>query len=144
HQIVDTFRQQRDIPGYARLVSVEEIEKNDFNLNLPRYIDSRKQEDVQDLAGHLQGGIPTRDVDGLDRFWQVCPGLRDHLFAPLREGYVSQRVESEDLRSAIFEHPAFVRLSEELRNLFSEFRKSETPRLKALDEGCHRKQVIHE
>ena len=75
------------------MVSVEEIEKNDFNLNLPRYIDSQQAEDIQDIEGHLKGGIPTADVDALKQYWDVCPKLRKTLFKanrawlrlPLRE-----------------------------------------------------------
>ena len=55
HKIVDVFKRQLDVLRYSRMVSVEEIEKNDFNLNLPRYIDSQVPEDLQDIAGHLQG-----------------------------------------------------------------------------------------
>ena len=57
HKIVDAFNKHLEIPGFSHMVSVAEIEKNDFNLNLPRYIDSRQAEDIQDIAGHLQGGI---------------------------------------------------------------------------------------
>jgi type I restriction enzyme M protein len=57
HKIVDVFIRRLDLPRYARMVSVEEIEKNEFNLNLPRYIDSQTPEDVQDIEGHLKGGI---------------------------------------------------------------------------------------
>jgi hypothetical protein len=75
------------------MVPVAEIAdpKNDFNLNLPRYIDSTEPEDLQDIAGHLRGGIPNRDIDGdpkmgvpgLARYWQVLPALRAVLFSPL-------------------------------------------------------------
>ena len=60
HKIVDVFNQQLEIPGYSRMVGFEEIEKNDFNLNIPRYIDSQQPEDIQDIEGHLRGGIPDR------------------------------------------------------------------------------------
>jgi type I restriction enzyme M protein len=56
HKIVDVFTKRLDVPRYARMVSVEEIEKNDFNLNLPRYIDSQTPEDRQDIEGHLNSG----------------------------------------------------------------------------------------
>lgn len=144
HQIVDTFLQTREVPGYSRLVPLEEIEKNDHNLNLPRYIDSRKREDVQDLAAHLQGGIPLADIDGLSAYWTVCPGLRAALFAPLREGYAALKVAPDQLREAIPAHPEFIRLSEDLRTLFSEFRKTAAPGLKALDAGCQPKDVIRD
>ena len=69
HKIVDVFNKRLDVPKYARMVTLEEIEQNEFNLNLPRYIDSQTPEDIQDIAGHLQGGIPSSDVDALDRYW---------------------------------------------------------------------------
>ena len=65
-----------------------EIEQNEFNLNLPRYIDSQTSEDMQDIAGHLQGGIPVSDVDSLKRYWAVCPELRHSLFKENRPGYL--------------------------------------------------------
>jgi type I restriction enzyme M protein len=82
HKIVDVFTRRLEMPRYARMVSLEEIEKNDFNLNLPRYIDSQTPEDVQDIAGHLQGGIPDRDIDALQKYWIVCPSLKASLFSP--------------------------------------------------------------
>ena len=59
------------------MVPFDEIEKNEFNLNLPRYIDSQKQEDLQDIEGHLRGGIPQTDIDALQAYWDVCPGLEE-------------------------------------------------------------------
>src|SRR5260370_25738750 len=75
HRIVDTFTRQLEIPRYSRLVPLAEITdpKNDFNLNLPRYIDSTEPEDLQDIDAHLRGGIPDRDLDALDRYWQEIP-----------------------------------------------------------------------
>ena len=58
HKIVDVFNKRLEVPKYSRMVGVEEIEKNEFNLNLPRYIDSQTPEDLQDIDGHLRGGIP--------------------------------------------------------------------------------------
>src|SRR6185295_584957 len=76
HRIVDTFTRQVEIPGYSRLVPVTEISdaRNDYNLNLPRYIDGSEPEDLQDITAHLRGGIPERDVEALARYWQVIPG----------------------------------------------------------------------
>src|SRR5438477_2602405 len=59
HQIVDVFTNAETHPGYSRLVTHDEIAKNDFNLNLPRYIDTQEAEDIQDIGGHIHGGIPT-------------------------------------------------------------------------------------
>ncbi len=81
HKIVDTFNKQIETPKYARLVPLAEIEGNDYNLNLPRYIDSSAAEDLRDIDAHLNGGIPNRDIDNLDAYWQVFPAVRRDLFA---------------------------------------------------------------
>lgn len=77
HRIVDTFARMVDVPRYSRLVPMDEIDdpKNDYNLNLPRYIDSTKPEDLQDIDGHLRGGTLARDLDALDHYWQVIEDL---------------------------------------------------------------------
>ncbi|MBT4498742.1 MAG: type I restriction-modification system subunit M, partial [Gemmatimonadetes bacterium] len=82
HRIVDTFNRQLEVEKYARMVPLEEIAGHDFNLNIPRYIDSSDEEDIQDIEAHLKGGIPDRDIQALDRYWQVFPGIRGSLFAP--------------------------------------------------------------
>ena len=78
HKIVDTFNRQVDVPRFARMVPFDEIAdpKNDYNLNLPRYIDSTEPEDIQDIDGHLRGGIPEQDINALDAYWQVMPSVR--------------------------------------------------------------------
>src|SRR4029077_11471199 len=93
HKIVDVFNRRLDVPKYSRMVSVDEIEKNEFNLTLPRYIDSQQAEDLQDIEGHLRGGIPKKDVNALCRYWKVCPKLRQVLFKANRPGYVDLAVE---------------------------------------------------
>ena len=71
------------------MVGLEEIEKNGFNLNLPRYIDSQEPEDIQDIEGHCNGGIPQLDVDALGLYWAICPTLRQTLFKDNRPGYLT-------------------------------------------------------
>jgi type I restriction enzyme M protein len=80
HRIVDVFTKQLEVPKFSRLVPLAEIERNEFNLNIPRYIDSQQAEDVQYIRGHLQGGIPVADVEALGRYWSVCPQLKESLF----------------------------------------------------------------
>src|SRR3989454_3710684 len=79
HKIVDAFNNRVEIPKFSRMVGHDEIEKNEFNLNIPRYIDSQQPEDIQDIEGHLRGGIPAADVDALQAYWAVCPRLRETL-----------------------------------------------------------------
>ena len=122
HRIVDVFTRQTDVPAYARMVAVEEIERNDFNLNLPRYIDSQTPEDRQDIDGHLRGGIPAADIDALQRYWDVCPGLRATLFRPNRPGYLDLAVEKSAIRSTIYEHPEFANFITGMNAHFADWR----------------------
>jgi type I restriction enzyme M protein len=144
HKIVDTFVKQIDTPGYARLVDFEEIKKNEFNLNLPRYIDSTEAEDIQDIDGHLRGGIPVRDVDALERYWTVCPNLRKALFKKNRAGYVGLAVDKTAIKATIYEHPEFATFIGGMNAHFATWRTASVKSLKALKTGCHPKQVIAE
>jgi type I restriction enzyme M protein len=96
HKIVDIFTKQIAVDKYFRLVSRAEIEANDFNVNIPRYIDATEAEDLQDIDAHLKGGIPDRDVAGLSPYWQVCPGLKAQLFSAAdRPGYSTHAYQND-------------------------------------------------
>ncbi len=142
HRIVDAFTKRLDTPKYARMVSAEEIEKNEFNLNLLRYIDSQTPEDTQDIAGHLQGGIPVADVDALERYWAVCPQLKKALFKDRRKGYLDLSVEKAAIKSTIYAHAEFRTFITGINAHFDEWRKKSATKLKALKAGCHPKEVI--
>jgi len=142
HKIVDVFNKRLDVSKYARMVPFAEIEQNEFNLNLPRYIDSQTPEDVQDIAGHLQGGIPAADVDALQCYWAVCPQLRHTLFKERRSGYVDLAVEKSTIKSAIYEHPEFAAFITGMNAHFAAWRQTSVTTLKALQTGCHPKEII--
>jgi type I restriction enzyme M protein len=144
HRIVDVFTRRQSVPGFARLVPIAEIEKNDFNLNLPRYIDSQAKEDIQDIEGHLRGGIPAADVDALQRYWDVCPQLRQALFKPNRPGYVDLAVDKAAIKATIYGHPEFVAFIARMNTLFEAWRTQAADGLKGMAKGCHPKTVIHE
>jgi len=145
HRIVDTFGKQVDASRYARMVSLAEIAdaKNDYNLNLPRYIDTSDPEDLQDIDGHLRGGIPERDLDAMAAYWAVLPGVRDALFESVgRAGYARLKLPLADVKSAILGHPEFAAFNQSVTQLFAAWRKTETPRLTGFDEGGHPKALI--
>lgn len=144
HKIVDVFNRQVEVPKYSRLVLLEEIEKNEFNLNIPRYIDSQEAEDIQDIEGHLRGGIPTADIDALQNYWTVCPQLRKSLFKDNRSGYLDLAVAKEAIKPTIYDHPEFVTFIGSMNALFSEWQQQSTITLKNLKAGCHPKSVIRE
>ncbi len=144
HKIVDVFNKQLEIPKYSRAVSFDEIERNEYNLNIPRYIDSQQAEDIQDIEGHLRGGIPVTDVEALQQYWDVCPQLKQTLFKGNRLGYVDLAITKDSIKSTIYEHKEFVRFIESMNALFAEWRKKSGMKLKNLQIGFHPKLLIHE
>lgn len=163
HKIVDTFtRQDESDPRYARMVPVAEIAdpKNDYNLNLPRFIDSAEPEDLQDIDGHLRGGIPERDLDALGNYWKIMPSVRAVLFKPLRAGYSQLKIDSGQLKAdtasstlatinsplsikeTIFGHTEFTAFNTQAQKLFSEWQTDAIPRLKGLAQDGHPKPLI--
>jgi type I restriction enzyme M protein len=142
HKIVDVFTRGLEVPRYARMVSFAEIEKNEFNLNLPRYIDSQTPEDIQDIDGHLRGGIPAADINALARYWDVCPGLKSALFKNGRKGYSNLRVDKATIKTTIYEHAEFAEFIKKMNALFAVWRKKNATNLKALEIGFHPKELI--
>ena len=142
HKIVDVFNKRLDFPKYARMVSFSEIEQNEFNLNLPRYIDGQISENIQDIAGHLQGGIPASDVDSLERYWAVFPELRHSLFKETRSGFLDLSVEKSTIRTAIFDNHEFVFFITEMNAHFAVWRDTNAAILKKLTVGCQPREII--
>ena len=147
HRIVDTFNEQKEVPGYARMVPVAEIASrtNDYNLNLPRYIDSSDPEDLQDLRAHLQGGIPNRDIDALGDYWEVFPAIRSRLFSPNGpEGYSYARVAADEVRSVILDHEEFTAYAGKIRRVLAGWRQEHVPRLRRLEVADSPKAMLRE
>ena len=144
HKIVDVFTRQLEVPGYSRLVPIEEIAGHDYNLNLPRYIDSSEAEDLQDIEAHLRGGIPERDIDALEPYWRVCPQLREALFRLVRTGYLELAVVPAELKATVMAHPQFAGFLAGMATHFQAWRQGAAQSLKSLEKDCHPKQVIKE
>ncbi len=143
HKIVDTFNRQLETPKYSRMVPVAEIEANDFNLNIPRYIDSSTPEDLQDISAHLLGGIPDRDLDDLSHYWQVLPGVRAALFAPAdRLGYRQLKVAANEIKGTIFGHLEFTAFNQSVSEKFTQWKAANTPLLKGITPGDRPKRLI--
>jgi len=132
HKIVDAFNKQSELRGYSRMVSYQEIEEHDYNLNIPRYIDSQEEEDIQDIAAHLLGDIPDRDIDDLEQYWAVYPSLRNKLFgASERSGYSRLNIPQEDIKDTIFTHPEFIRYTQEMEEILNRWRAATSHSSKA-------------
>jgi type I restriction enzyme M protein len=145
HKIVDAFSKQLEIPKFSRLIPYSEIanKKNNYNLNIPRYIDSQEKEDIQDIDGHLKGGIPEIDIDDLQKFWNVCPLVRKLLFSSLRDGYVKLNVEKSEIKSTIFEHDEFKKYLATLNKAFDLWKKDNLSLLEGMKVDSKPKEIIH-
>ena len=144
HKITDAFTRAQEIPGYSRLVPFDEITRNDFNLNIPRYIDGSDPEDLQDITAHLHGGVPERDIDALADFWDVMPTLRATLFGPNpRPGYVDPLVAPDQVRTTIRNHPDFAAFRAQISDILNGWIAANTPALSGIQQGDHPKELIH-
>lgn len=144
HKITDAYTRELEIAGYSRLVPYADITRNDFNLNIPRYIDGSDPEDLQDIEAHLKGGVPDRDLDLLDDFWKVMPGVRSALFGPnSRPGYSDPLVEPEDVRTTIRNHPEFGAFRDRVHAILDGWAGANAPLLDGIRPGDNPKALIH-
>ena len=145
HKIVDVFNKQLELPRYSRMVEFAEIEKNDFNLNIPRYIDASAPEDIHDLMGHLSGGIPNSDIDALEDYWKVFPSLRKNLFKPnSKSGYSDATVPAPEVKATIMGSNEFKSFLKQGMTLFQEWKAAHNNRLKSIAVGDKPKDLIFE
>lgn len=144
HKIVDVFEKQLEIPKYSRMVTMQEIaEENEYNLNIPRYIDSSEEEDIQDISSHLLGGIPNRDIDRLNDYWEVYPTLRKVLFSQgNRENYSKLNVAEDDIKENIFTHNEFIEHQEKVNNVFNEWKTRNNDILNNICDDSKPREVI--
>jgi type I restriction enzyme M protein len=129
-KIVDIFNAQLEVPKYARMVPFAEIRDNDFNLNIPRYIDSSEPEDLQDIEAHLKGGIPNRDIDAMEKYWQIFPSLKNELFAATeREGYSELRIGPSQIRNVVQENREYQAYLQRVQKVFESWQNRVSPLL---------------
>ena len=146
YKIVTTFNDQITTdPKYARFVPNDEIKvKNDYNLNIPRYIDSSMPEDMQDIEAHLHGGIPAVDVDSMERYWTLFPKLKEKLFSPLRDGYYQLNIDKDDVRSTVYADEEFSAYAERIDMAFDAWMNDVDNGLRNIDEFVEIKKYIVE
>ena len=144
YRIVDVFNKQTELPRYSRMVPVAEIAgpANDYNLNIPRYIDSSEPEDLHDLDAHLNGGIPNRDIDALGAWWDHFPSLRKTLFKRNRKGYGNARIDARQVKSTILGHDEFQAYEKRVTDIFDTWHKRHKRRLAGVQVGSHPREII--
>lgn len=144
YKIVTTFNEQiTDDPHYARFVPMSEITgKNDYNLNISRYIDSGISEDLQSIEAHLKGGIPAYDVDGMERYWSVFGTLKNKLFSVLRDGFYQLNVSKEEVRPLIHEDEEFSSYADKIDTAFVAWRSVVDQELRNINAYVNAKDLI--
>ena len=145
HKIVSVFNEQTELPRYSRMVPISEIADlaNDYNLNIPRYIDASEPEDLHDLGAHLNGGIPDTDIDALNTYWTVFPTLRNALFkANGRPGYSDPLVETQQVKTTILTHPEFNAYQQQVNAVFQAWRETHEPLLLSIEVDASPREII--
>lgn len=118
-RIVDAYIERKTIEKFSKVVSREEIRANDYNLNIPRYVDSSEKAESWDIYASLMGGIPNSEIDELQRYWQAFPSLRESLFMSNGTPYSSLRCE--DVKKIIVENEDIKVFKNNFANCFMDF-----------------------
>lgn len=120
-RIADTVRDRKDIEGYSRKVSRDEIRKNAYNLNIPRYVDSSETAEQYDIYATMFGGIPENEIDHFLEYWDAFPSLRAELFVSNEDGTPYATVKTVDVSRTIHENKDVISLKESFAEIFADF-----------------------
>ncbi len=145
-RIVDTWNARHDVAHYARFVPMREIEGNDYNLNIPRYITPEDNEILQDIDAHLHGGLPQHDIDNMERYFTACNTLKQTLFKPIenREEYYELAVEKDDIAAAIGKDDSFKAQMKDFDVSIDSWCNYVRERMLKLEKGNRPKQLIED
>ena len=101
-KIVDIYLSRKEEDKYSKIVPIEQIEKEDYNLNIPRYIDSTPDEMEPDIKAHILGGLPEKDIDYFKKYWEIAPNLKNELFEKSdRNGYLQLKIQKDEIDEKI-------------------------------------------
>ncbi|MCW2279777.1 type I restriction-modification system subunit M [Lactococcus lactis] len=120
-KIVDTYSSRDEIEGYSHLATHEEIIANEWNMNIPRYVEADNDEIAQDVDAHLYGGIPKSNIDELFVLNKSVPEVIESSFEVLREGYLMLNKSMEQLTEEVIKAPQVLAKNDELRKIAESF-----------------------
>lgn len=118
-RIVDTVSSRTSVPKFSKVVSRDEIRQNDYNLNIPRYVDSSESAETWDIYASMFGGIPVNEVDGLAEYWNAFPNLREELFKTSDTPYL--QLACDDIKSAICKSNDVIKFEQAYEQAFNGF-----------------------
>jgi type I restriction enzyme M protein len=142
-KIVETFNKQLELEKYSRMVAFEEIEGNEYNLNIPRYIDNQEEEDIQNIKAHLKGGIPNEDLKELEKYWKVYPSLKEELFTQVDNlDYAILNVGIDEIKETIYNNKDFINYEKEVKDILDKWTGSNKDLLCGIDENTRPVELI--
>lgn len=149
HKILDTFNSLegeaiKEEKHYSKMVDFKTIKDNDYNLNIPRYIDLEDKENIQDIFAHLHGGIPNFDIESekLQDYWVALPNLKNALLNKHNESYYVFQVSSENIRKTVVNHNDLILFKNELQNRFKKWIENNKIDLKSINSSTNVKIFI--
>lgn len=121
-KIADTYRERKEIPGFSRVVTRDEIRRNEYNLNIPRYVDSSEAPVKYDIYSTMFGGIPNSEIADLSKYWEAFPSLQQDLFTPEHDRPYST-VKVEDIVGAIQQNKDVIDFKSRFSSAFADFKE---------------------
>lgn len=118
-KIVDTFKNRLSIDKYSKVVSRDEIRQNDYNLNIPRYVDSSEKAESWDIYALMFGGIPENELSDYNEYWNAFPTLRDDLYSKTGSSYYG--LNTDDVKATIKNNKDVRAFIEEYKSAFKDF-----------------------
>ena len=144
-KITDTYLQRVEEEKYSRIVTMAEIKKEGYNLNIPRYIDSSDEQIQQDIRAHLMGGIPESDIEMLSKYWKVAPTLKSVLFKKSKnEGYLDLAISKDLINEEISNSKEFITYFEQLIEKVVKWEKENENILYSVNSNTRVKNLIEE
>lgn len=144
HKIVTTFTNEIELPKYSRMVPMKEIEANEYNLNIPRYIDTQEEEDIQDIKAHIQWWIPASDLDKFDAYRKVFPTLKSCLFEAIDTSYYSCKVEEDKIQETINNNSEFKDYTNHASAILKKWIEDNKPTLLSISSDTKAKEFVSE
>lgn len=121
-KIADTYLDRKEIPGFSRVVTRDEIRRNEYNLNIPRYVDSSEAPVKYDIYSTMFGGIPNSEIADLSDYWEAFPTLQQEVFAPESDRPYST-VKAADIMEAIHENTDVKAFKAHFTTAFEDFKR---------------------
>ena len=142
-KITDIYLGRIEEEKYSRIVTMEQIEKEEYNLNIPRYIDSSDEETIQDIKAHLLGGIPESDIEKLSKYWNVAPNLKNKLFKRNeKEGYLDLKIDKETINEEISNSEEYIQYFKKLIEKIVDWEKDNVDKLYNVNAKTRVKDLI--